>query len=158
MKEALSQYIDIRNNKISQNNSTSQLNGSSDPLDTKLKAIFVGIRRTDPYGQHLKHFQKTDKGWPDFIRIHPVIDWRYKDIWNFLRVLGIPYCILYELGYTSLGGTDNTVPNPDLRREGSFSHLEPKPQSLNELLENHRIVFKPAHRLEDELHEREGRA
>lgn len=81
----------------------------------RLKAIMVGIRRTDPYGSKLLHFQTTDSGWPRFMRVHPVIDWHYSDIWVFLRILQIPYCMLYDLGYTSLGGTENTRPNPELR-------------------------------------------
>jgi FAD synthetase len=47
-----------------------------------VKAIFVGTRRTDPHGEHLKHFDPTDHGWPKFVRIHPVIDWHYVDIWT----------------------------------------------------------------------------
>lgn len=44
-----------------------------------VKAIFVGTRRTDPHGETLKHFDPTDAGWPDFMRIHPVIDWHYSE-------------------------------------------------------------------------------
>jgi hypothetical protein len=47
-----------------------------------VKAILVGTRRTDPHGEHLKHFDPTDKGWPAFVRIHPVIDWHYVDVWT----------------------------------------------------------------------------
>ena len=47
-----------------------------------VKAILVGTRRTDPHGQHLKHFDPTDSGWPPFVRIHPVIDWHYVEIWT----------------------------------------------------------------------------
>lgn len=47
-----------------------------------VKAILVGTRRTDPHGEHLKHFDPTDHGWPKFMRIHPVIDWHYVDIWT----------------------------------------------------------------------------
>lgn len=47
-----------------------------------VKAIFVGTRRTDPHGEHLTHFDPTDHGWPKFMRIHPVIDWHYVDIWT----------------------------------------------------------------------------
>lgn len=47
-----------------------------------VKAILVGTRRTDPHGEHLKHFDPTDKGWPAFVRVHPVIDWHYVDIWT----------------------------------------------------------------------------
>ena len=47
-----------------------------------VKAIFVGTRRTDPHGGDLTHFDMTDHGWPGFMRIHPVIDWHYVDIWT----------------------------------------------------------------------------
>lgn len=46
-----------------------------------VKAIFVGTRRTDPHGAKLTHFDMTDQGWPSFMRIHPVIDWHYAEIW-----------------------------------------------------------------------------
>jgi FAD synthetase len=47
----------------------------------EVKAIFVGTRRTDPHGANLTHFDPTDHGWPSFMRVHPVIDWHYADIW-----------------------------------------------------------------------------
>jgi FAD synthetase len=86
----------------------------------QIKAIFVGTRRTDPHGQDLTFFDPTDGGWPEFMRIHPVIDWHYAEIWTFIRELGVEYCRLYDLGYTSLGGTTDTHPNPALavRRDG----------------------------------------
>ncbi|ORE05505.1 adenine nucleotide alpha hydrolases-like protein [Rhizopus microsporus var. microsporus] len=100
-------------------------------------AIFVGIRRTDPYAENLTCFDKTDKGWPEFMRVQPIIDWSYKDIWDFLLLLGVPYCSLYDHGYTSLGSMENTHPNPDLVDEkGGYRH---------------------ACQLENELHERNGR-
>jgi hypothetical protein len=42
-----------------------------------IKAIFVGMRRTDPHAENLKHFDPTDAGWPPFMRVCPVIDWHY---------------------------------------------------------------------------------
>ncbi|KAI5288945.1 hypothetical protein KEM54_004649, partial [Ascosphaera aggregata] len=56
-----------------------------------IRAILVGTRRTDPYGEKLTHFARTDHGWPDFMRVHPVIDWRYAEIWAFIRHLGVEY-------------------------------------------------------------------
>lgn len=79
------------------------------------RAFFVGTRRTDPHGARLTHFDRTDQGWPDFMRVHPVIDWHYAEIWGFIRHLGLTYCSLYDMGYTSLGGTSDTLPNPRLR-------------------------------------------
>lgn len=46
-----------------------------------VRAVFVGTRRTDPHGAHLQHFQETDGDWPRFMRIHPVIDWHYREVW-----------------------------------------------------------------------------
>jgi FAD synthetase len=49
-----------------------------------VKAVFVGTRRTDPHGAGLTHFDATDHGWPEFMRVHPVIDWHYVDIWTVM--------------------------------------------------------------------------
>lgn len=46
-----------------------------------VKAVFMGTRRTDPHSEFLEHFSPTDKGWPQFMRINPMIDWCYVDIW-----------------------------------------------------------------------------
>ncbi len=47
----------------------------------QVKAVLVGTRRTDPHGSGLTHFDPTDGGWPPFMRVHPVIDWHYAEIW-----------------------------------------------------------------------------
>lgn len=57
-----------------------------------IKAIFVGTRRTDPHGEKLTHFDPTDGGWPDFMRIHPVIDWHYGT--------SLGPCNIFSFGYT----------------------------------------------------------
>ncbi|KAI9930566.1 hypothetical protein ASPWEDRAFT_50816 [Aspergillus wentii DTO 134E9] len=109
-----------------------------------VKAIFVGTRRTDPHGAKLTHFDRTDHGWPDFVRIHPVIDWRYAEIWAFIRHLDLEYCPLYDQGYTSLGGTTDTLPNPMLRVDRCASEEETE-------------GFRPAYELTEDLEERLGR-
>lgn len=86
----------------------------------RLRAVFVGTRRTDPHGASLSSFDETDGNWPRFMRVHPVLDWHYAEIWAFVRALDIEYCKLYDLGYTSLGGTTDTLPNPSLKANGGF--------------------------------------
>ncbi|KAI0158536.1 hypothetical protein BJ166DRAFT_592773 [Pestalotiopsis sp. NC0098] len=100
-----------------------------------VKAVFVGTRRTDPHGADLIHFQETDGDWPRFIRIHPVIDWHYREVWGFIRALDIPYCPLYDKGYTSLGGTDDTHPNPVLKAGDKEKSDQFRP--AYELIEDH---------------------
>ncbi|KAI6112347.1 adenine nucleotide alpha hydrolases-like protein [Pisolithus thermaeus] len=81
----------------------------------RIQAILIGTRRTDPHGATLTHRNMCDPGWPSFERINPIINWSYSDVWTFLKKLQVPYCALYDQGYTSLGSTYNTFPNPALR-------------------------------------------
>lgn len=115
----------------------------------QVKAIFVGTRRTDPHGAQLKHFQVTDGNWPAFMRIHPVIDWHLSEVWTFLRSPHLApagketleYCTMYDEGYTSLGGVEDTLRNPKLR-------------CINDSGEEY---FKPAYQLTQDDEERLGR-
>ena len=52
------------------------------------------------------------------MRVNPILDWSYENIWKFILDFEIPYCSLYNEGYTHLGNKDNTVKNPFLKREG----------------------------------------
>ncbi|KAJ3973077.1 hypothetical protein EV361DRAFT_796936 [Lentinula raphanica] len=79
-----------------------------------INGILIGTRRTDPHGDRISSRCPTDEGWPRFDRINPIINWSYADVWSFLRQLKVPYCKLYDEGYTSLGSTYNTFPNPAL--------------------------------------------
>lgn len=107
-------------------------------VNPRIKAIFVGTRRTDPHGAKLTHFDRTDRGWPDFVRINPMLDWHYAEIWAFIRFLDLRYCDLYDQGYTSLGGRNDTHPNPKLTMDAEGR-------------------YRPAYELTEDLEERLGR-
>lgn len=56
------------------------------------------------------------------MRINPVLNWAYRDVWVYLRQLDARVCPLYYQGYTSLGSTQDTEPNPALlRSDGTFA-------------------------------------
>ncbi|GIL61337.1 hypothetical protein Vafri_15809 [Volvox africanus] len=100
-------------------------------------AIVLGTRKGDPNGGNQDCFCPSSDGWPPFMRVNPIIDWTYHDVWVFLRAMHVPYCGLYDHGYTSLGGTGNTLPNSALRRSDG--------------------TYEPAYKLADGRLERVGR-
>jgi FAD synthetase len=74
-------------------------------------AIILGTRRGDPNARDQDFFCPSSEGWPAFMRINPILDWTYSDVWTFLRSCALPYCDLYNQGYTSLGSRHNTIRN-----------------------------------------------
>lgn len=106
-----------------------------------IKAVIMGTRKTDPYSSHLQAFSMTDPDWPQFMRVNPILDWSYSDVWFLLRSLYIPYCSLYDHGYTSLGSMNNTHPNPELQYHDKSGV----------------VCYKPAYQLTEEVKERDGR-
>ena len=82
-----------------------------------VKAVIMGNRSTDPWSENLEPFTESSEGWPDFMRVFPILQWDYCAVWKFLRLLDLPYCSLYDDGYTSLGEKNNSRPNPSLKIE-----------------------------------------
>lgn len=82
-----------------------------------MRGIFIGIRNDDftPEGR-MDFFAPTDKDWPGFVRVNPILEWSYNQVWSFIRELDIPYCDLYNQGYSSLGSKSNTKKNTSLLR------------------------------------------
>lgn len=119
-------------------------------------AMFIGVRHDDPHGSKARVRVPCDPTWPQIMRVHPILEWDYRDVWAFLRCpllrsreehvpacvagqeAGVPYCVLYDQGYTSLGDRYHTTPNPQ----------------LHDMSKNR---FQPAYFLQDGSKERCGR-
>lgn len=98
--------------------STSSLKKSLNNLKSEapnIEAIFIGTRKDDlKPGTKMEPMTPTDNDWPKFMRINPILNWTYGQVWDFIRELEIPYCDLYNQGYSSLGTQTNTVKNSSL--------------------------------------------
>ncbi|KAL5135360.1 putative FAD synthase [Glycine soja] len=105
-----------------------------------IRAIFLGVRIGDPTAVGQEQFSPSSPGWPPFMRLNPILDWSYRDVWAFLLTCKVNYCSLYDQGYTSIGSIYDTVPNSLL------------------CISNSSNKFKPAYLLADGRLERAGRA
>jgi FAD synthetase len=86
---------------------------------------------------------------PNFKCLNLLLDKLTHSSLQFIRHLEIPYCSLYDEGYTSLGGTLDTHPNPVLLK---------KPLSPTESpAESPKPQFRPAYELTEDDEERLGR-
>lgn len=114
-----------------------------------VRAVLLGTRNSDFTDERLRHescFALTDveRGWPRVMRVSPIIDWEYDDVWQFLRGFSSStkpderWCKLYDAGYTSLGSVSDSRPNPALYNEQTKG-------------------YKPAWMLHDPQLERESR-
>ncbi|XP_055378234.1 FAD synthase [Condylostylus longicornis] len=110
--------------------------------DKSLKAVIMGCRRTDPHCENLDYMQLTDPNWPILMRVNPLLFWTCEDIWNYILTFNVPFCSLYNHGYTSLGDRSNTKPNPHLKIVNPVTG---------------EITFRPAYELTRDELERAGR-
>ncbi|KAL0874964.1 hypothetical protein Bca101_024669 [Brassica carinata] len=106
-----------------------------------IRAIFLGVRIGDPTAVGQEQFSPSSPGWPPFMRVNPILDWSYRDVWAFLLTCKVKYCSLYDQGYTSIGSIHDTVPNALF--------------SVNDTSSKEK--FKPAYMLSDGRLERAGR-
>ncbi|CAM9150612.1 unnamed protein product [Ectocarpus sp. 4 AP-2014] len=125
----------------------------------KCYGFVLGTRKGDPNCGVQTSFTPSSDWMPPFMRVNPVIDWNYGQVWAFLRDFELPYCSLYDEGYTSLGNLDNTFPNPYLRKrasstavsdDGGEEGVEPGGEGIEE-------EYLPAYMLSDWSLERAGR-
>ena len=106
----------------------------------RIEGIFMGTRRSDSEKYKIMSASmSTYRDWPKYEHINPILDWTYSEIWLFIRTLKLPYCSLYDRGYTSVGSTLNTIPNSDL------------------LVEDTTDCYLSAYKLENEESERKSR-
>lgn len=112
-------------------------------------AFVLGTRMTDPNAGQQGAFAPSSHYMPPFMRLNPILEWSYGHVWHFLRQFQLPYCSLYDQGYTSLGTVKDTVPCPALAVAG-FD--EENPTTSTGIPR-----YWPAYMLQDYDQERAGR-
>jgi len=77
-----------------------------------IKGIFQGLRWDEhPARFNDEYFENKEGGdlVPEHTRIRPILHFTEKDLWNAYAAFKIPYCVLYERGYRSLGAKTTSL-------------------------------------------------
>eukprot|EP00532_Pseudo-nitzschia_australis_P018092 CAMPEP_0168311094 /NCGR_PEP_ID=MMETSP0142_2-20121227/67184_1 /TAXON_ID=44445 /ORGANISM="Pseudo-nitzschia australis, Strain 10249 10 AB" /LENGTH=694 /DNA_ID=CAMNT_0008263981 /DNA_START=1803 /DNA_END=3887 /DNA_ORIENTATION=+ len=126
--------------------------------ETRPMAFVLGTRESDPNAAGQDSFCPSSHWMPPFMRVNPVLEWNYGLVWHFLRLFKLPYCSLYDQGYTSLGTTKDTNPCPALAvNRGEETNRNKDRDGTGDMVTNNLPKFWPAYMLVDWDQERAGR-
>ncbi len=82
--------------------------------DLDARTWFTGIRRAQAQTrENIDFLELRDGRW----KVHPLADWRDRDVWQYLQAHNLPYHPLWHDGYTSIGDTHSTQRFTDGMRE-----------------------------------------
>jgi len=83
----------------------------------QIKGIFQALRWDEhPARFDDEYFEYKEPAHlvPEHTRIRPILHFTEKDLWDTYPAFTIPYCVLYEQGYRSLGAKTTTVKDSDI--------------------------------------------
>lgn len=73
-----------------------------------VQAVMTGIRWDEQEARANESYFSPRRD-PDHVRIHPILHFKERDVWEAIRLHDIPYVKLYEQGYRSLGAAHTTT-------------------------------------------------
>ena len=75
-----------------------------------LDAWITGLRREQSVTRTAVKKIEIDEAHNDIVKINPLVDWNEELVWEHTKKNGIPYNLLYDKGYTSIGCEPCTRP------------------------------------------------
>jgi phosphoadenosine phosphosulfate reductase len=77
-----------------------------EPLNRALKGLdawMTGLRREQAVTRADVRRIELDEDHGNIIKINPLVDWSYGDVWDYIRRKSVPYNRLHKQGYPSIG-------------------------------------------------------
>jgi phosphoadenosine phosphosulfate reductase len=78
-----------------------------------VKALSTAIRLDEQEARSTEDYFSPRTN-PNHIRVHPILHFKERDIWNTIHNNNIPFCDLYCQGYRSLGAKGSTIKTSDI--------------------------------------------
>jgi len=82
-------------------------------MEHNIKALVTAIRWDEQEARKDEEYF-SPRGNPDHIRVHPILHFRERNIWDIIHKYKIPFCSLYWQGYRSLGARSSTYKVSDI--------------------------------------------
>lgn len=97
-----------------------------DPLSRELSAVSAwisGLRREQSETRKKTNYINKDEKFKS-IKICPLIHWTWKEIWTYIKLHQLPYNVLHDRGYPSIGCEMCTLPasDPNDLRSGRWAN------------------------------------
>lgn len=67
------------------------------------RTLMTGIRWAESNNRKKRRMYEVCKKDKTKFYLHPIIDWSYNDVWEYIRLRNLPYCSLYDEGYKRIG-------------------------------------------------------
>ena len=81
--------------------------------ENNIQVLFTAIRWDEQEARRDEAFFSEREN-PRHIRVHPILHFTERDVWNAIIQYEIPYCSLYAQGYRSLGARSTTLKVADV--------------------------------------------
>lgn len=81
-------------------------------IENGLDALMVGIR-WDEQESRSKESYYSPRINPKHTRVHPILHFRWEDVWEYMKLNNVPHNPMYDEGFTSIGCFTCTNPNPE---------------------------------------------
>lgn len=67
------------------------------------RRVITGIRWAESVKRSKRKMVEVCRQHKSKMFIHPIIDWSGQEVWEYIKSKGLPYCSLYDEGFTRLG-------------------------------------------------------
>lgn len=78
-----------------------------------IQALATAIR-WDEQTARVEESYFSPRSTPPHSRVQPILHFKERDIWNFIFKYNVPFCVLYNEGYRSLGAKGSTIKVSDI--------------------------------------------
>ena len=101
----------------------------------------TGLRREQAVTRGSVSKVEVDKDHGGIVKINPLVEWSYDEVWNYIRENSVPFNLLHKQGYPSIGCAPCTraVRSGEDLRAGRWWWENPETKECGLHLTNHEV-------------------